>query len=278
MGDLPIAATTPSIPKSWSADRPQISGGLMFWRAFRRSALGLLLLASGILGGAAQAAPLGGLPNNNAPNDPVTISFYTTFFGWKGETSEPGDRIEVMGALTVTAEAFRKGFDFRFENSGAWTDQQGNPHKGLGYLDQTDGLLDLSVILTNLDRPGWFPSMGVDLAYLRAAQHPIGISDSKSFSLQGGIGRGLSGTFRFDDANYPGYNGFPPGEFGVAFAFDRDDFTGRTAGTGFGCFNQPCFFAGEISVPRVPVPAPGALALLALGVLGVGMVRRRQPA
>lgn len=64
----------------------------------------------------------------------------------------------------------------------------------------------------------------------------------------------------------------------MAFTFNRDEFSGRTAGTGFGCFNQPCFFAGEVSVPRVPMPAPAGFALLALGVIGLGTVRRGQSA
>ncbi|MCW8086617.1 hypothetical protein [Sabulicella glaciei] len=222
----------------------------MIRRMGQRVALGLLLLGSA---GAAQAAPA-----------TVNINFSAAYSG-RVDGNIPTQNT-MYGQITVTVAAFNKGFDFDFDNSFRYREVDGSVFPGPG-IDQTDGLVDLKVVFNG-------GSNHVDLAYLRDVQ--IGPHDTlqiKRFDLQGGRATGIFGSFEFNDDNFMPYGKV----LGVNLAFSGWGFSGDAVALGTGCNAtfDPCLFSGPITA-AMAVPAPGGVALLALGVLGLGFVRRGQ--
>ncbi|MCW8084714.1 hypothetical protein [Sabulicella glaciei] len=227
----------------------------MIRRLGQRVALGLLLLASA---GAAQAAP-------------ATVNFnFSAAYTGQVDGSVP-TRNTMHGQITVTVAAFNKGFDFRFNNSDAYANPDGSIFRTTPLVDETDGLLGFRVTFNGGEM---FSGNFVDLAYLRDVQ--IGRNDTlqtKAFSLQGSAKTGLTGSFHFNDDNHMPYGKI----LGVNLAFSGWGFSGDAVAIGTGCDAafDPCLFSGPITA-AMAVPAPGGVALLALGVLGLGLVRRGQ--
>ncbi|WP_207541147.1 hypothetical protein [Sabulicella rubraurantiaca] len=231
-----------------------------------RSIRALLGAAALVLAaGTAEAAP-------TAPYYQITMSANYTVSLAADPTVQATRSIQLV--LDVSVQAYNQGYSFSLTNLST---------PG-GYSEQTTGLLGLRVMgETGIAvAPPEFgpvaPALALDLSEFRL----FDFDTTKTFSFTAGAKSLPSGSLHFNDSTdkYFTFNIAANGQFtGARIIHPHSGLPGVLCNGSF----DACYFSGAVSpavlitpAGPVPVPAPTGFAFLALGMVGLGIVRRGQ--
>jgi hypothetical protein len=161
----------------------------------------------------------------------------------------------INGELIISDEAADSGFNYQVFNSDTAPYQQSS----------LDGLLSLRVEGGNrYNVNGDFGFATLD-DFTR--QRSLGsFGQIRTLSLTGDITSGLSGIINFRNTESEFYLQLSGTTFTGQFAADYAQ----------SCANPLCTFSGTITTTAVPVPEPASMALFGVGVVGLGMIRRKR--